>query len=194
VVSSAVAGEGKTEVVANLGLALAQSGDRVMVLDANLRSPGLGERLGMRSGIGLTEVLEGRESIEGVLHRHRTEPLAVLTSGSPRPNPSELLDSEQFDAMLGALAESFDFIIVDTPALLSNADAAVVARRASGVILVARAASTSRDEFQAARQGLRAVDGRMLGVVLNRARERDRWLYREDPPAPPRPVRAHSVG
>ncbi len=194
VVSSAVAGEGKTEVVANLGLALAQSGERVAVIDANLRSPELGARFGMRSGLGLTDVLEGRESIEGVLGRHPTEPLAVLTGGSPPANPSELLDSEQFDRLLGQLAEWFDFIVVDTPALLPVADAATLARRASGVILVARAASTSRDELRAAREALRAVEGRMLGVVLNRARERDRWLYAEEPPAPRRPARAHPVG
>jgi len=192
VVSSAVPAEGKTDVVANLGVALAQAGELVVVVDANLRSPRLGELLGVRSSIGLTDLLEARRPIEPPLHRHPTAPLEVLTSGSPRPNPSELLDSKAFDRVLQALTDRFDFVIVDTPALLPVADAAGLARRASGVILVARTASTSTDELQAARQALRAVDRRVLGVVLNRVRERDSRLYREDP-LPPRRSRSRTV-
>jgi polysaccharide biosynthesis transport protein len=192
VVSSAVPAEGKTDVVANLGLALAEAGDRVVVVDANLRSPRLGELLGVRSSIGLTDVLELRWPIELALHKHGPAPLEVLTGGSPSANPSELLGSEAFDRVLEALTERFDFVIVDTPALLAVADAAALALRASGVILVARAASTSSEQLGAARQALRPVDGRVLGVVLNRVRERDRWLYREDP-LPPRRSRSRMV-
>jgi polysaccharide biosynthesis transport protein len=192
VVSSAAPAEGKTEVVANLGVTLAEAGERVVVVDANLRSPRLGELLGVGSVTGLTDLLETRGPIELALHRHPTAPLEVLTSGSPRPNPSELLDSEGFDRVLEALTDRFDFVIVDTPALLAVADAAALARRASGAILVARAASTSSDELGAARQALRPVDGRVLGVVLNGVREGDRWLYREDP-LPPRSSRSRMV-
>ena len=194
VVSSAVVGEGKTEVVANLGLALARAGDRVVVVDANLRAPRLAARLGMRSRTGLADFLEGRVQIEHVLRSHPSEPLTVLTSGSVRPNPSELLDSELFNGLLEALTEWFRFIIVDTPAMLAVSDAAAAARCASGTILVARAAATSTQQLHAARRALRVVDARVLGVVLNRARERDRWPYRKA--SPPRrsrvlsPVRA----
>ena len=164
----------------------------MVVVDANLRSPKLGELLGMQSSIGLTDVLVGRRSIELALRRHPTAPLAVLTSGSQRPNPSELLDSETFDRVLQKLTHWFDFVIVDTAALLPVADAAVLARRASAVILVARSASTRTAELRTARQALREVDGRVLGVVLNRVRERDTRLYREDP-LPPRRTRARMV-
>jgi polysaccharide biosynthesis transport protein len=206
VVSSAVAGEGKTEVVANLGIALAQVGERVVVVDANLRSPRLGELLGV-SGTGLTDLIAASLRIEPTetaselsfpdrvllaLRWHPTVPLAVLGSGSARPNPSELLDSETFYRVLHALTERFDFVIVDTPALLPVADAAVLARRASAVILVARAASTNTDELKAARHALRAVDRPALGVVLNRVRKRDSRLYREDP-LPPRRTRSRAV-
>jgi polysaccharide biosynthesis transport protein len=192
VVSSAVRAEGKTEVVANLGVALAQAGERVVVVDANLRSPRLGEVLEVQSSIGLTDVLQLRWPIELALHKHETAPLEVLTSGSPSTNPSELLDSEAFDELLQALTNSFDLVILDTPALLSVADAAVLARRGSGVVLVARAASTKGDQLKAARRAMRAVEGRMLGVVLNRVRERDFLLYRDDP-VPPRPSRPDVV-
>jgi len=95
VVSSAVPGEGKTDVVANLGVALAQADQRVVVVDANLRSPRLGELLGVRSSIGLTELLEAGRPIEPALRRHPATRLEVLTSGPPRPNPSGLLDSKR---------------------------------------------------------------------------------------------------
>jgi succinoglycan biosynthesis transport protein ExoP len=190
VVSSAVPGEGKTEVVANLGVSLAQAGERVVVVDANLRSPRLGELLGVRSSIGLTDLLESRRPIELPLRRHPTAPVEFLASGSPRPNPSDLLESEALDRVLRMLTDRFDFVIVDTPALLPVADAAILARRASGVILVARAASTGTDELQAARQSLRAVNAKVVGVVLNGVRERDSRLYREDP-LPPRRGRSH---
>ena len=201
VVSSAVAGEGKTEVVANLGIALAQAGARVVVVDANLRSPRLGDLLEVGSSNGLTDLIAAPRPVESTgtasdlpfpiwvmlaLQTSPTAPLAVLTSGSVQPDPSELLDSESFAEVLHALAELFDFVIVDSPALLSVADAAILARHASAVILVARAASTSTDELEAARRELRVVDKRALGVVLNRVSERDDRLYREDPPPPGR--------
>lgn len=192
VVSSAVPAEGKTDVVANLGVALAQAGERVVVVDANLRSPRLGELLGVRSSIGLTDLLEATLPIELALRRHPTAQLEVLPSGSPRPNPSKLLGSEAFDRVLHALTDWFEFVIVDTPALLPVADAAVLARRASGVILVARSASTRTDELRAARQALRGVDSRVLGVVLNRMCERDTGLHRKDP-LPPRRGRPRTV-
>jgi succinoglycan biosynthesis transport protein ExoP len=211
VVSSAVAAEGKTEVDANLGIALAQVGERVVVVDANLRSPRLGELLGV-SSTGLTDLFASGPAIEPTetaswlpfgdrvllaLRWHPTVPLAVLSSGSVRPNPSELLDSETLDRVLHALTEHFDFVIVDTPALLPVADAAVLARRVSAVILVARAASTTTDELEAARLALRAVERRALGVVLNRVRDGDGRLYRENPSPPTSHAiaygRAHSV-
>jgi succinoglycan biosynthesis transport protein ExoP len=191
VVSSAVAAEGKTDVVANLGIALAQARERVVVVDANLRSPRLGELLEVRSSIGLSDLLAIGAPVELALRRQPTAPpeaapLEIITSGSRRPNPSELLDSEAFDGALQALTERFDLVIVDSPALLAVADAAALARRASGVILVARAGSTSTDELQAARQALRTVEGRMLGVVLNRVPEGDDRPYPAEPVPPPR--------
>ena len=115
VVSSAVAGEGKTEVVANLGIALAQAGARVVVVDANLRSPKLGDLLDVGSSKGLTDLIAAPRPTESTetasdlpfpiwvllaLEWHPTAPLAVLTSGSVQPDPSELLDSETFDEVL----------------------------------------------------------------------------------------------
>ena len=163
-----------------------------------MRSPRLGALLDVGASEGLTDLIAAPQPIESTdnqselpfpiwvllaLRWHPTAPLAILTGGSVQPNPGELLDSEAFDEVLRALAELFDFIIVDSPALLSVADAAILARHASAVILVASAASTSTDELEAARRVLRAVDKRALGVVLNRVRERDNRLYRENPPA-----------
>lgn len=186
VVSSALPAEGKTEVVANLGVALARAGERVTLVDANLRSPRLAELLGIRSSNGLTDLLEGNQPIAQVLRRHPTEPLGVITSGSPKPNPSELLESGVLDSVLDVLSYWFEFVIVDAPALLPVADASVLARHAAGVVLVTDSGSTTTDQLRAARQAVRDVDARMVGVVLNRVRERDVRLYREDPLPPPR--------
>jgi polysaccharide biosynthesis transport protein len=187
--------------VANLGIALAQSGARVVVVEANLRSPRLGDLLGVESSTGLTDLIAAPRPIESsettgdlpltiwvlfALQWHPMAPLAVLPSGSVQTQPSELLASESFAEVLHALSELFEFVIVDSPALLSVADAAILAGHASAVILVARAASTKTDELEAARRVLQAVDRRALGVVLNRMRARDDRLYREDAPAPDR--------
>jgi capsular exopolysaccharide synthesis family protein len=186
VVSSAVEAEGKTEVVANLGIALAQAGERVVVIDANLRSPRLLQLLGMRPSIGLTDLIAVGRPLDLVLRRHQTVPLAVLTGGSRQSNPSKVLESEAFGDVINTLTKWFSFVIVDTPALLAAADAAVIAQRTSAVLLVAHSASTYTDELEAARRELHAFDRRPLGIVLNRARERDSRQSREDPLPPHR--------
>jgi capsular exopolysaccharide synthesis family protein len=165
-VSSPGYGEGKTALVANLGVAFAQAGRHVVLVDANLRSPGLGELLGISPGPGLSDVLEGERPIESALRPYPAGPLAVLTSGRPSRKPSELLDSGALDRALDGLMDQFEVIILDSPALLAVTDAAILARRASGVILTARTAVTGSDELRAARQTLSAVRASMLGVVL----------------------------
>jgi polysaccharide biosynthesis transport protein len=173
-VSSAVAREGRTEIVANLGLALAEAGERVVVVDANLRSPALPERLGVRASAGLTDLLDGAAAPEQVLHRHLDTGLEFLAAGSPRTNRGELLDSAALEGVLDTLRESFDYVIFDSPPLLSVADATALARRTSAVLLVARAGFTRVEALRAATDTLRSVERRPLGVVLNRVADLDR--------------------
>jgi succinoglycan biosynthesis transport protein ExoP len=183
VVSSAVASEGKTLVVANLGVAFAQAGHRVALVDADLRRPKLADVLGLDSTVGLTNLLVADLPLGEALRTHPSLPLDVLASGPPPPNPSELLASERFASVLQGLTERFEVVILDAPALLPVTDAAILAQLVSGVILVTRAASTRTDELEAAAQSLRAVDKQVLGVVLNRLPAHG-WPYGNSGPAP----------
>lgn len=169
VVTSSVAGEGKTAVAANLGLVYAKAGHEVVVVDANLRRPKLDQMFGLSSSVGLTNVLLGKSPVGSVLQSWTAGvPLAVLASGGVVPNPGELVASERFSVLLGALIERFDIIVFDTPAVLTAAETAVIARQTSGALVVTRSGSTRADDLTTAAETLRAADARLLGVVLNR--------------------------
>jgi polysaccharide biosynthesis transport protein len=188
VVSSAVASEGKSVIAANLGVAFAQAGSRVVLVDADLRRPRLAEMLGLSSTVGLTNVLVDDLPLEFALQNFSDGlPLEVLGRGPKPPNPSELLESPRFAAVLGALTDRVDVVIVDAPALLPVADAAMLARLTSGVILVARVASTRTEQLETAARSLHAVDGQVLGVVLNLP-PRSAWRYRRSRRTPDREI------
>jgi succinoglycan biosynthesis transport protein ExoP len=153
VVSSATPGEGKTLIAANLGIAFAQSGHRVVLVDADLRRSKLADVMGLTPVQGLTDVLANGMPVERALASW---------------NPSELLGSLRFAAVLEELAMRTDLVILDTPALLPATDAAVLARLTGGAVLVARAGSTRVDQLVSAVESLYSVDARVLGVVVNR--------------------------
>jgi polysaccharide biosynthesis transport protein len=179
VVSSAVASEGKTVTVANLGIAFAQAGYRVVLVDADLRRPELTELMEMPSSLGLTNVLADDMPVGAALRTWREDlPLQVLGSGPQRANPSELLGSQRFATLIADLMRRADIVITDAPALLPVTDAAILAHATSGVLLVTRIGSTRADELEMAARALRAVDANILGVVLNRLRARGTSVYR----------------
>ena len=180
VVSSAVESEGKTLVLANLGVAFAEAGYRVVLVDADLRRPRLAEMLGLRPSPGLTDVLLEDLPLETVLQAWKGgATLELLSSGRPPTNPGELLGSAHFATVLRRLTDRADVVLIDAPALLPAADAAIVGAAASGVLVVTRAGSTRREELETATKLLAAAGGRVLGVVLNRSPLRGRWPYRQ---------------
>ena len=167
VVSSAVSSEGKSTVVANLGIAFAQAGYRVVLVDANLRRPALARMLGLSSGGGLSDVLVGKIDVQDAVQKWRPGlALGVLTSGAPQPNPSELLGSQRLAAALEALTQQADVVILDSPPLSEFTDAAVLAKMTSGVLLVTGLGSIHAEQLEDAAESLRAVDANTLGVVL----------------------------
>ena len=200
--TSAVSGEGKTLLAANLGIAFAQAGHRVVLVDADLRRPRLGRLLGLEPAPGMSELLSPNvpesellsgDLLEATLHREQQLPLEMLTSGSPPPNPSELLGSERFEALLEALTLRADLVILDSPALLSVGDAAVIARVTAAVLMVARVPSTRAEQFDAAAEALHAVAEPPVGAVLNGFPARTGRGYAYGPkttkaPASPAPV------
>lgn len=176
-VSSAMPSEGKTLVAANLGVAFAQAGYRVAMVDADLRRPRLGAVFGASSTRGLTDLLKENVALEWVLREHSTLSLELLDAGPLPTDPSEMLQSGRFREVMDLLAARADIVIVDSPPLLPVTDAAMVAPHVTGVVLVARAAYTRVAELRTAVQSLGMVHAPVLGVVLNRVSPQDAQRY-----------------
>ncbi|GAA4823309.1 polysaccharide biosynthesis tyrosine autokinase [Actinomycetospora corticicola] len=162
-VTSAVAGEGRTSLVQALASAFAATG-RVAVVEGDLRAPVLGERLGLRGRLGLTDVLRGRCALESALQHH--DGIDVLVSGEVPTDPSGLLASRALGAVIDRLRATHDVVLVDAPPLGPVADAAVLAAGSDGAVLLCRAGSTSAEAVAGAAEALRAVGARLVGTVL----------------------------
>jgi capsular exopolysaccharide synthesis family protein len=176
-VTSAGPGEGKSTIVTNLALTMTQSGIRVIAVDGDLRRPTLHRMFGLPNKVGLSNVLEQQTTFEEAAQHGGPLGLRVLTSGPSPHNPAELLGSSEMTALLEELAERFDAVLLDSPALLAVADAAVLAPRADGVFLVVGRAQEGGRAVQAARQQLSDVKARLLGVVVNRAQREIGYRY-----------------
>jgi capsular exopolysaccharide synthesis family protein len=191
VVTSALAGEGKSVTAANLGLAMVAANAKVLVIEADLRRPVLSDYFGVERAAGLTDVLAGRADFDSVLQPWGGDGLVILPSGPLPPNPSELLGSAAMARLLKKLRDRFDMVIIDTPPLLPVTDAAVLATQVDGVVLVVRYGKTSRQQVSTAIQSLRAVGARLLGTVLTMApasRGGTYAYYQADPSGDSTPV------
>jgi capsular exopolysaccharide synthesis family protein len=167
VMTSSVAGEGKTSMSLSLARVLAQDGQRVLLLDADMRRPKVAEYLAMEGAIGLADVLAGAVALDEAVQRWERDSLFVLPSGSIPPNPSELLGSHAMVELVARLRRSYDHVVVDAPPLLPVTDAAIASVHADGVVLVVRHGKTNRKQLRAALDALKAVEARLLGVVFN---------------------------
>ena len=165
-ITSALPSEGKTTLAVNLALSISESGQRVVLVEGDLRRPKVTSYLGMVSGVGLTNVLAGSAELDDVIQRHGDR-IAVLGGGPTPPNPGELLGSIQMKDLLRALKKQYDVVLVDAPPVLPVADAATLAAATEGVILSARHGHVRREHLHQAATTLRGAGGDLLGVVLN---------------------------
>lgn len=188
VVTSSLPGEGKSTTAANLALAMADAGSRVLLVDADLRRPTIAKLFAIEGAVGLTTVLIGRASLEDVVQTYGDSTLDLLASGEVPPNPSELLGSRQMRTLLGELVERYDVVILDTAPLLPVTDGAVLARQADGALVVAGANVAHRPQLQTAVAALETVEARVLGIVLNRVpvEKRGAYSYYEYTPVKPK--------
>ena len=161
--------EGKTVTVLNLGVALAQDGYSVLVMDADLRRGCCHSRLGLRNGRGLSNVLTGSLPLEREVQQTTMKGLSLLPRGSLPPNPAALLGSRKFADLLAGLRGTYDFILIDSPPVVPVTDAALLSVLCDGVLLVIHARRTAVDSGREAVQKLGMVHARILGVVLNAA-------------------------
>lgn len=167
-VTSSLPGEGKTTTATNLALALAQAGQSVVLVDADLRRPMVAQYLGLERHAGLTTVLVGEADLNEMLQPWGDDNLYVLSSGQIPPNPSELLGSNAMAQLIRRLEDTFDAVVIDSPPLIPVTDAAVLAQSVSGVILVVDSQGTKQASVVKSLQSLNLVSANLMGVVLNR--------------------------
>ena len=178
VVTSASPGEGKTLIAANLAVALAQAGQRVVILDADMRRPHMHSLFGLGVAPGLSDLLAGKVRLEDGVRATATPSLKVVTAGNAAANPAELVASRRFAELLAELQRGCDVVVLDTPPVMAVADASILAHQTSGVLFVVAADSTSRQAAQAALDQLERARSRFIGAVLNRTDSRLHRYYR----------------
>ncbi|MGK0741638.1 polysaccharide biosynthesis tyrosine autokinase [Leucobacter sp. Z1108] len=167
VVTSSIQSEGKSTTAANLAVAMADAGLKVMLVDADMRRPKLASYLDLEGGAGLSDVLAGRAQLADVVQRWGRQTLYVLLAGTVPPNPSELLGSKAMTQLIGDLESAFDVVLFDMPPLLPVTDAAVVAKAAGGAIVVVGVGRTTRHQLEGAIGSLEQAGAKVAGLVLS---------------------------
>jgi succinoglycan biosynthesis transport protein ExoP len=167
-ITSSVSGEGKSTVATSLAVVLAESGKKVLLIEADLRRPRVTQYLNLVSGAGLTSVLTGAAPLDAVTQDYGSAGLTVLAAGPTPPNPSEMLASTAMSDLLKELRSEYDVVVVDGPPLLPVADAGALAPLTDGVVLVTGWAIARREEVEQSRRALQRVGIRPLGVVVTK--------------------------
>jgi capsular exopolysaccharide synthesis family protein len=169
-VTSALPREGKTTAAANLAVTLAQLGDKTVLVDADLRKPGVGRLLNLGTGkyAGLSSFLAGVSPLDLVTVPHPAIPnLAAIPTGPVPPNPADLLSSHKLADAVVELRSKYKFVVIDSPPIMAATDAVILSVQADGVLLVVRSGETPKEAFTRTRDLLTSVKSRLLGVVLN---------------------------
>lgn len=169
-VTSALPREGKTTAAANLAVTLAQLGDKTVLVDADLRKPGVGRLLNLGTGkyAGLSSYLAGVSSLDLVTVPHPQIPnLAAIPTGPLPPNPADLLSSHKLSEGIAELRKKYKFIVIDSPPIMAATDAVILSVQTDGVLLVVRSGETPKEAFTRTRDLLTSVKCHLLGVVLN---------------------------
>jgi capsular exopolysaccharide synthesis family protein len=167
VVSSAGPAEGKSTAVINLGMVMAQTGTRVLLMDTDMRRPRLHRAFGVPDDVGVSSLVVGEGSLERAIKSTDVPNLFVLPCGPLPPNPAELLHARAFAELLEKLKERYDCILLDSPPLGPVSDALVLSKQADGILLVLKAGGTHREQAKRAIRSLRDVKARIIGALLN---------------------------
>lgn len=178
VLTSSVESEGKTTTSINLATTLADSGESVLLIDADLRRPKVADYLNLEGSVGLTTVIIGRASLADVVQPVGQGNLHVIPAGQIPPNPSELLGSEPMRRLLNEATDRYDMVIIDSPPLLPVTDSAVLSRQVGGALIVVGSGKVRKPELDGALESLETVDANVLGLVLNGIRSEDVGHYR----------------
>ncbi|MGN1051139.1 MAG: CpsD/CapB family tyrosine-protein kinase [Acutalibacteraceae bacterium] len=167
VITSSIAGEGKSTFAVNLAISLAkQENTKVLLIDCDLRKSTIAKIFGFDSSPGLTDFITGRSEFSNVLHYTDISNLDVITSGVIPPNPSEILASGVMSDMLDVLSSKYDYIIMDTPPVNVVSDAVYCVKNADGTVLVAKELKTTHTELKKAVSSLKFINAKIIGIVL----------------------------
>jgi capsular exopolysaccharide synthesis family protein len=179
VFSSAKAGEGTTTVLRNFAITLASGGERVILVDGNLRNPALHNLFNLDKMSGLSDLLLGTKTLVDVMKKTDIQNLFVITSGIPHTSPSSLFESKVLDSVVGELKGQSDWVLFDSPPINIFNDATALATKMDGVIMVIEAENTRWEVAQSARERIASEKIQILGAVLNRRKMYiPEWAYR----------------
>ncbi len=180
-ITSGAAGEGKSITLLNFAISMAEAGQKVLLIDADLRRPALARLLVEKAAPGLSNVLAGLVGVEDAIHKNVYQNLDIMFSGDIPPNPSELLSSDAMRQLVEQISQKYDYILVDTPPVNLVSDVCVVANLLDGVLLLARQNSSRKDELKRAVSRLQLTGAKILGFILNDATlsKSKSYYYRE---------------
>lgn len=167
VFTSPLPGEGKTVTTANLSIALADTGSRVLLVDGDLRRPQVAEIMGLEGAVGLTDVLVDRVELSEAIQPWGRASLSVLPAGTVPPNPSELIGSPAMAKLVNRLNESFDYVLIDSPPVIPVTDASILSKLAGGSILIAASGRTKIPDVEAAVTKFKNIDVKILGIIAS---------------------------
>ena len=167
-VTSAGAGEGKSTTAANLAVCFAQADRAVLLIDADLRRPVISTFFRQPAAPGLSSYLVGDALLDAVIQKTAVPNLSIIASGPTPPNPAELVGSRRMRELLDAASERFDMVLLDSPPVLAVSDVGALVPMADGALLVVGSGVTARVALRRAKEAIQAVQGRIVGAVLNR--------------------------
>jgi protein-tyrosine kinase len=177
VVTSSGHGDGKTSTAINLCISFAQSGSKVLLIDADLHKPMLLKHLGSNNFLGITNYVSGNATIEEIINSSSLENFYYITCGPKPVKSADILSSKKFAELLEHVESSFDLIVIDSPSLGTHIDAAILASQADGVLIVIRSKYTDYRNVITAREQLEKVGAKIIGIVLNRMDKKYYKLY-----------------
>ena len=166
-ITSGASGEGKSITLLNLAISIGQTGQKVLLIDADMRRPALSRLLVEKAAPGLSNVLGGLVTAKEAIRKEMFLNLDILFSGDIPPNPSELLSSDILQNLIEEMSEEYDYILVDTPPVNVVSDACLVANQLDGVLLLVRKDQSRKDQIRQSVKNLQLTGARLLGFVLN---------------------------
>jgi capsular exopolysaccharide synthesis family protein len=181
VITSAGPGEGKSTTVVNLGISVSREGKKVAIVDVDLRRASLHTYFDLPNDVGLTDLLQGKSSLDEAIQVTHIEGLSILPSGPPFPDPAGLIESEQMGRLLADLKSRFDLVVLDSAPVLVKSDALVLARHVEGSVIVLESTKTTRRAVHEVMDILARAHIRPLGFVLNRlSLHKGKHFYHQD--------------